>query len=103
MKNITLTIDEDILEWGEDYAKRHNTSLNGLVQDLLEQTVKPRGPNVFEEIFREMDEANKHKDWLEEVFRFADEAHGNSEGRTWTKEQINDRSFGREPKSALNE
>jgi hypothetical protein len=81
MKNITLAIDEDILERGREYAKRHHTSLNGLVRDLLERTVKPR------------------KDWLEETFRLADEAHGNSEGRIWTKEEINDRSFGREPES----
>jgi hypothetical protein len=80
MKNITLAIDEETLERGEEYAKRHHTSLTGLVQDLLEQTVKP--PD----------------NWLEETFRLADEVHGNSEGRTWTKEEINDRSFGREPK-----
>jgi hypothetical protein len=96
MKNITLAIDEDTLERGEEYAKRHNTSLNGLVRDLLERTVKPR-KEWLEEMFRLMDEANAHRDCLE------DEAHGNSEGRTWTKEEIHERSFGREPKPAPNE
>ena len=86
MKNITLTIDEDTLERGEEYAKRHNTSLNGLVRDLLEQTVKPRKEWV-EEMFRLMDEASAHKDCLE------DGAHGNSEGRRWTREDAYDREI----------
>jgi hypothetical protein len=85
MKNITLAIDEDILERGREYARRHHTSFNGLVRDLLERTVTPPG------------------NWLEETFRLADEAHGNSEGQTWTKEEINDRRFGREPKLEPNE
>jgi hypothetical protein len=97
MKNITLAIDEDTLERGEEYAKRHHTSLNGLVQDLLEREVKPDSGDWVEEMFRLMDEASAHKDCLE------DEAQGDSEERKWTKEEINDRSFGREPKPAPNE
>jgi hypothetical protein len=85
MKNIILAIDEEILERGEEYAKRHHTSLTGLVQDLLEQTVKPR------------------TELLEEMFRLMDEAKGNSEGETWTREEIHERSFGREPQPAPNE
>jgi hypothetical protein len=97
MKNITLAIDEDTLERGEEYAKRHHTSLNGLVQGLLEREVKPDYTNMFEEMFRLIDEASAHKDCL------ADDAYGNSEGRTWTKEEIHERSFGREPKLAPHE
>ncbi|WP_010258249.1 hypothetical protein [Treponema primitia] len=79
MKNITLAIDEETLEQGREYAKRRNMSFNALVRDILKKTVKPASGGMFEE-----------------TFRIADEAHGNSEGRTWTREEIHERSFGRE-------
>ena len=39
MQNITLSLDEDILKAGREYAKKHKTSLNSLIRRLLEQTV----------------------------------------------------------------
>jgi len=45
MKNITISIDKDILEAGRKYAKKHNTSLNALIHKLLTQTVLPSSQN----------------------------------------------------------
>ena len=39
MKNITLSIDEETLKTGRDYAKKHNMSLNALIRKLLKQSV----------------------------------------------------------------
>ena len=36
MKNITLAIDETVLQAGWEYAKRHNISFNFLVRKLVE-------------------------------------------------------------------
>ena len=38
MKNITLALDEETIEAGREYAKRHDTTLNSLVRKLLRQT-----------------------------------------------------------------
>lgn len=35
MKNITLTIDEKVLDEARVYAAKHNTSVNALVRDFL--------------------------------------------------------------------
>jgi hypothetical protein len=39
-KNITLAIDEAVLEEARVYAARRNTSVNGLVRDFLEGIAK---------------------------------------------------------------
>ena len=39
MRNITLSIDDDILQAGREYARQHNVSFNVLVRKLIEQTV----------------------------------------------------------------
>lgn len=39
-KNITLSIDDTILEEVRVYAAKHNTSVNGLVRDFLETIAK---------------------------------------------------------------
>lgn len=39
MANITLSIHDDLLRRGRDYARARGTSLNALVRDLLSQTV----------------------------------------------------------------
>jgi hypothetical protein len=66
MKNITLSIDEETLDAGREYAQRHQTTLNGLVRDLLVKTVLADRKAAVTEMFRLMD------------------AHpGNSKGRRW--------------------
>ena len=39
-KNITLAIDESVLEEARVYAAKRNTSVNGLVRDFLEGIAK---------------------------------------------------------------
>ena len=39
MKNITLSIDDDLLKLGREYARTQHQSFNVLVRRLLEQTV----------------------------------------------------------------
>lgn len=39
MPNITLAIDEDLLEKSRDYAERKGTTLNALVRELLGQEI----------------------------------------------------------------
>ena len=73
MPNITLSLDEDILRAGREYARKHNTSLNNLVRRLLRQTV-----------------SRESTEWLEECFRIMDKACGNSRGRKWTREGLYD-------------
>ena len=73
MKNITLSMDDDLLKKGREYAKEHNLSLNSLVRLLLRRTVES--------------EAGK---WTEECFEKMDHAGGRSGGRTWSRDDLYD-------------
>jgi hypothetical protein len=71
MKNITLALDEDTLEAGRAYAQRHNTTLNGLVRELLvKTTVADRQAAV------------------REMFRLMDSHPGRSRGKRWTRDEL---------------
>ena len=71
MKNITLSIDEETLDAGREYAQRHQTTLNALVRELLVKTVLADRKAAVGEMFRLMD------------------AHpGNSRGGRWTREDL---------------
>ena len=73
MPNITISLDEDLLKAGRQYAREHNTSLNNLLRKLLEQSVK-----------------NTSNNWLDECFRLMDRANANSKGQRWKREDIYD-------------
>jgi hypothetical protein len=73
MPNITLSIDDDLLEAGRRYAKEHNTSLNSLVRDLLAKAVTRGGA-----------------DRLQEGFRLADKYAFTSRGKKWKREDLYD-------------
>jgi hypothetical protein len=73
MPNITLSIDDDLLEAGRKYAKEHNTSLNALVRELLSKTVTRSSGSR-----------------LQEGFRLADKFHFSSGGRKWKREDLYD-------------
>jgi len=70
MTNITLAIDEQLLEQGRSYAQRNGMSFNTLVRTLIEKTV------------------GNSTDWLDEVFTQMDESGANSNGQTWTRENL---------------
>jgi len=40
MKNITLSVDENVLAAARRHAAKHNTTVNGLVRDHLEQIAR---------------------------------------------------------------
>jgi hypothetical protein len=71
MKNITLSIDEDILKLGREYAKTHNVSFNVLVRKLIEQTVKKNNTS-----------------WIDDTFDYIDNNTNSSTGITWTREDL---------------
>lgn len=73
MPNITISLDEELLKSGRRYAQEHQTSMNALIRNLLEQTVRFQSD-----------------DWLEECFNLMDRAGGNSEGRKWNREELYD-------------
>ena len=73
MPNITISLDEDLLKAGRQYAIEHGTSFNALVRKLLEQTVQ-----------------SGSKAWLDECFDLMDKAKANSQGKRWNREELYD-------------
>jgi hypothetical protein len=73
MPNITISLDENLLKAGRQYASEHNTSINALVRKLLEQTVK-----------------SQSRQRIDECFKLMDQAEVNSQGRQWKREELYD-------------
>ena len=71
MKNVTLSLDDEVLEAGRRYAQRHQTTLNALVRELLVKTVMA-----------------DRKAGVQEMFRLMDAHSGNSRRRRWTREEL---------------
>jgi hypothetical protein len=71
MKNITLSIDENTLHMGREYARNHNVSFNVLVRRLIEQTVKKHTSN-----------------WIDDTFEYIDKNISSSKGITWKREEL---------------
>lgn len=69
MPNITISIDDNLLKSGRRYAEKHQTSVNALIRNLLEQTVRSDSTQWIEECFALMDRADvrlKDKHWKRE-------------------------------------
>jgi hypothetical protein len=73
MKNITLSMDEELLKAGKKYAREHNTSLNALIRDLVKRTVCPDS-----------------SDWFAELKKKIAKAGGCSDGTPWNREDAYD-------------
>lgn len=71
MKNITLALDEATVEAGREYAERHQTTLNGLIRDLLARAVTTDRTAI-----------------VAEMFRLMDAYPGHSAGTTWTRDEL---------------
>ena len=71
MPNITISLDKDLLNSGRRYAEKQQTSLNAIIRDMLEKTVRPQS-----------------EAWLDESFKLMDRAKGNSNGQRWTREDL---------------
>ncbi|MBF0510796.1 MAG: hypothetical protein HQL13_00535 [Candidatus Omnitrophica bacterium] len=73
MPNITLSIPQQLLKEGRDYAKKNNTTLNALVRDLL-----------------------SHVSWkskegcMKDFFALADRHPVSSKGKKWKREDLYD-------------
>jgi len=53
MKNITLSISDELLLKSRSYAKKHNTSLNQIILDMLSNSVL--GGNVIDSLLEKSD------------------------------------------------
>ena len=71
MKNITLSIEEQLLDAARKYAGEHNTSLNDLIRKLLSEAVMPAAG-----------------EWVEECFALMDKYGGSSQGRIWKRDDL---------------
>ena len=71
MKNLTLAVDERLIEDGRKYAREHHTSLNALLRELLERVVRER-----------------RTDWVADCVKEMDAAHGGSKGKKWKREDL---------------
>lgn len=71
MPNITISLDKDLLNSGRRYAEKQQTSLNAIIRDMLEKTVKAQSDA-----------------WLNESFKLMDRANGNSNGQRWSREHL---------------
>jgi Arc/MetJ family transcription regulator len=77
MSNLTLAIDDDLLAEARRYAQIHETTVNALVRQLLEQTVRA-----------------ERAQWAEDFRRFAESVRvTRTTPVTWTKEEINERPW----------
>jgi hypothetical protein len=70
-KNITIALDETVINAERAYAQKHNTSINGLIRQLLEQTVLPESDQ-----------------WLDECFALMNQAAADSQGEQWSREDL---------------
>lgn len=73
MVNITISVNQNLLDAGRRYAQKHQTSLNALIRKLLEQAV------VIDST-----------DWIDECFEKMDKLHIDSKGRQWRREDLYD-------------
>jgi len=73
MANITISINDDLLKMGREYAKAHNTSLNAIIRELLEKNI-----------------SSASSEWYEECERLMDSAQADSKGKKWTRAELYD-------------
>jgi len=57
MKNITLSIPDDLLTKSREYSAKHGTSLNKLVRELLQSTVAYNQKDKLNSLFEHMDKS----------------------------------------------
>lgn len=50
MKNVTLSIPDDLLRKSREYAQKHGTSLNEFIRTLLRQAVTPPGDDPVQKL-----------------------------------------------------
>ena len=74
MKNVTLSIPDELLSKSREYAKKHGTSLNQFIRTMLKQYVK-----------------NQEKSTIQKLLDKCDEVSVISKPIKWTRDEIYDR------------
>lgn len=72
MRNVTLSMDDELVEKGREYARRHGISFNALLRDLLKRRI------------------TQESDWVAETFRTMDAAGGHSGGKRIRRDDLYD-------------
>ena len=72
MHNVTISLQDDVLKAGRQYAKQHHLSLNALIRELLQKTVMK----------------SSQKQWLSESFQLMAKAKADSRGKKWKREDL---------------
>lgn len=73
MRNLTLSVSDELVAQGRRYAQEHHTTLNALIRDLLARVV-----------------CEEKTDWVEECLAKMDAAGGRSGGKKWKREDLYD-------------
>ena len=76
MKNITLAVDEGVLEEVRRFAARRNTSVNALVREHLARIAKNE---------------NRVRDAMRELREMSDRSNAEVGPITWTRDELYDR------------
>jgi hypothetical protein len=73
MKNVTLSVDERLLEASREYARHQHTSLNDLIRKQLKNTVTRRSTL-----------------WIDECLSLMDGQKFSSRGKKWSRAELYD-------------
>ena len=73
MKNVTLSLDEQLLAQARSYAHKHGTTLNAMIRELLAKTVQ-----------RDADQSGAT------LIQLFDQLAGHSAGWQWKRDDIYD-------------
>lgn len=76
MKNITLAIDEEVLDEARRVAANRKTTVNGLVREFLQRIVE---------------QENRAERAMRELARMSERTTGELGPRTWTRDELYDR------------
>lgn len=71
MANVTLSIEDDVLKRGREYAESHGISLNALIRALLERAISAPAAD-------------------QELFDLMDQLKADSKGKRWTRDELYD-------------
>ena len=72
MGNITLSLDDELIRAGREYARQNQgSSLTNLIRKLLKDTVAPSS-----------------EQWVKECFALMDKAKGRSGGKSLSREDL---------------
>jgi len=71
MKNITVSLDEQLIKTGRAYAQQHHTSLNNLIRESLEKKV-----------------VNTSSLWIDECLSLIDKCSRPRTVKKWRREDL---------------